>query len=270
SQQQINAGSYTFTNVQANHTIGVSSIVTPPKNYYITATSDSHSNISPSGVKTVVSHSNQTFTFSADAGYYISSVKINGVAQSQQVARQGYYTFTYVLMNHIIEVESTPIVIVATHDSHSTINTSGMMIQNGAASQTFTFSTDSGYCIESITVDGLTMYPDQQVTNGTWTFTNLNWNHTIDVKSIPIPVHHDSLLDKALKGLAVVGCAAVIVGLTVVVPYVALPYLAASGHVILATMGVVLLAEGAFFLFEAGLNIMSDGITDYIWSTYVA
>jgi hypothetical protein len=78
------------------------------KNYYITATSDNGSTISPSGVTVVGRGENQTFYFSAKDGYHITSVTIDNVPISQADIDKGYYTFRNVLMNHFIDVKSSP------------------------------------------------------------------------------------------------------------------------------------------------------------------
>jgi hypothetical protein len=76
------------------------------KNYYITATSDNGSSISPEGTVTVSGGDSRTFRFSADTGYTISAVFVDGKALSQADIDLGYYTFTYVLSNHTIDVKS--------------------------------------------------------------------------------------------------------------------------------------------------------------------
>ncbi|MCL1810863.1 MAG: hypothetical protein FWG41_01375 [Methanomassiliicoccaceae archaeon] len=80
----------------------------PPgsKQYVITATADTNSNITPSGVVTVESGTNQTFSFYADKDYVIYSVTVDGVPLSQAEIDSGHYTFRYVLMNHTIDVKS--------------------------------------------------------------------------------------------------------------------------------------------------------------------
>jgi len=71
--------------------------------YVIGATDDDHSTISPSGSVTVADGANQTFTFSADGGYHIESVTVDGSAQSVTAS----YTFYDVSANHTIAITST-------------------------------------------------------------------------------------------------------------------------------------------------------------------
>jgi hypothetical protein len=183
---------YTFTNVTADHTISVSS-----KNvdFYISASADMGSSISPSGSVAVQSWSNKTFTFSAKSGESIVSVSVDGVPISQAEMARGSYTFTNVLMHHTITVKSTdprPVpppptyyTIEATADNWSNISPSGKVSVLKGSSQTFTFGAKSGYEISSVTVDGKVL-TKAQVALGSYTFSNVAGNHTIDVNGIVI------------------------------------------------------------------------------------
>ena len=77
-----------------------------PSTHYITTSSDTHSAISPNGTVPVPSGGSQTFTFSADAGYYVSSVTVDGTSLPAAVSL-GYHTFTNVMANHTITVGSS-------------------------------------------------------------------------------------------------------------------------------------------------------------------
>ena len=76
------------------------------RSFYITATADGGSNISPSGKVAVMEKSNQTFVFTPAQGRAISSVLVDGRALSQAEVDLGYYTFRNVGMNHSIDVLS--------------------------------------------------------------------------------------------------------------------------------------------------------------------
>jgi len=81
---------------------------TPPapsvKDYYITATSDSNSSITPGGTVKVQKGDNKTFFFSASPGYSISSVTVDRRSLTQEQIALGQYTFTNLNMNHTIDV----------------------------------------------------------------------------------------------------------------------------------------------------------------------
>jgi hypothetical protein len=90
--------SYTFTNVQASHTITASFSVLPPNQYSISASAGTGGSISPSGSVLVNQGSNQAFTITANNGYIISAVLVDGTSQGAVST----YTFTNVQASHTI------------------------------------------------------------------------------------------------------------------------------------------------------------------------
>ena len=70
--------------------------------------------------------------------------------------------------------------INTTHDYNSSISPSGSVVVNAVSNQTFNFSTNTGYVLSMINIDGVSQIP---VPN-TYTFTNVQSNHTINVYSI--------------------------------------------------------------------------------------
>ncbi|WP_320408617.1 InlB B-repeat-containing protein [Candidatus Methanoplasma termitum] len=76
------------------------------KVYYITATADGNSNISPSGKVEVPGGIDKTFRFYANEGYTITSVIVDGRPIDQAQVSSGSYTFYSVNMNHTIDVIS--------------------------------------------------------------------------------------------------------------------------------------------------------------------
>ena len=73
----------------------------------IFASNDGNSTINPSGIVSINYGGNQTFTYSADGGYTINQVLVNGFS----VPITGNYTFTDVQMNQTISVSSSPVPI---------------------------------------------------------------------------------------------------------------------------------------------------------------
>jgi ATP-dependent Zn protease len=63
--------------------------------------------ISPANTSAVVRGGNITFTFSANSGYYVSSVAVDGVDLPSADISTGTYTFKNVMMNHSIDVKSS-------------------------------------------------------------------------------------------------------------------------------------------------------------------
>jgi hypothetical protein len=82
---------------------------TDPRLYFITATSDGGSKVSPQGRISVLKGSSQTFTFSALDGYAINAVLVNGNPISQTDLSRGSFTFRDVNANHTIDVYSRDI-----------------------------------------------------------------------------------------------------------------------------------------------------------------
>lgn len=93
-------GSFTFTNVTANHTISATFEANTSVNFTITPQAGQGGSISPSTVQTVAAGGSQTFTFTPDSGYHIEALLIDGV----QVPTKTSYTFTNVQANHSIQV----------------------------------------------------------------------------------------------------------------------------------------------------------------------
>ena len=73
----------------------------PITNYTITATAGANGSISPSGDTTVAQGANQTYTITANSGYHIKDVKVNG----SSVGAVATYTFDDVAANATITVE---------------------------------------------------------------------------------------------------------------------------------------------------------------------
>ena len=93
--------SYTFTDVTGYHTI-VASFA--PDAYTITATAGTGGAISPSGAVTVNYGASQTFIITANPGYRISDVKVDG----SSVGVVSSYTFTSVTADHTIAASFLP------------------------------------------------------------------------------------------------------------------------------------------------------------------
>ncbi len=175
--EAVTSGSYTFTNVTAPHTIAVSFA---PVQYTIAASAGSGGSISPSGNVQVNHGDNQTFTITPNSGCAISQVLVDGVNNPAAVA-SGSHVFTNVTAAHTIAVEFvlSQYTIMATAGSNGSITPFGAVGVAQGASQTFTFTPNSGYAISQVLVDGVNN-PDA-VANGSYTFTNVAANHTIEV-----------------------------------------------------------------------------------------
>ncbi len=90
-----NTSPYNFANVTSNHTISAKFAI---NTYTITASSGIHGSISPAGAIVVNSGASQTFTMTADTGYHIQNVLVDGTSRGAI----GTFTFTNVVANHTI------------------------------------------------------------------------------------------------------------------------------------------------------------------------
>ena len=89
-------GSYTFSNVTADHSITVRF---EQITYAITATAGENGTIAPSGIVNVPEGSSKIFTIEANENYEIADVLVDGTS----VGAQPTYTFSNVTSNHTIE-----------------------------------------------------------------------------------------------------------------------------------------------------------------------
>ena len=173
----VSAGTYTFTNVTANHSIRVTFAV---DTFTIISTSEGNGNSSPSGNITVNYGDNQTFTFTPNTGYHIDSVYIDNVYNATAVLA-GTYTFTNVTANHSIRVTFAinTYTITVSAGNNGTVSPFRNINVNYGDNQTFNFTPNAGYHIDSVYIDNV--YNAAAVSGGTYTFTNVSANHSIRV-----------------------------------------------------------------------------------------
>jgi len=171
------AGTYTFTNVQANHSIRVTFT---QANAVITSTAGAGGTIAPLGNQTVPIGGNQTYTITANNNYRIDTVLVDGVNDPTAVA-SGTYTFTDVQANHTID--ATFVVnafkITASAGANGTVTPSGDTWVAQGTNQVFTITPSAGYHVLDVLVDGVSN--PAAVTSGTYTFNNVQAAHTISV-----------------------------------------------------------------------------------------
>jgi photosystem II stability/assembly factor-like uncharacterized protein len=159
---------YTFDNITADHTIEASFEIS----YLITSSSDNNGSISPEGDVMVNPNSSQTFTIMPNAGYKIKDVQVDGTS----VGAVSTYTFDNVTADHTIEATFEPITysITASSGIGGSFSPSGIITINYGDSKTFIVTTQSGYNISNVKVDGVS-----KGSISTYTFTNITSDHTI-------------------------------------------------------------------------------------------
>jgi hypothetical protein len=137
----------------------------------ITSSAGTGGSISPSGATTVAFGGNQTYTITPNSGYAISGLTVDG----SFVTPASSYTFSNVTANHTIAATFTQqFTITSSAGSGGSISPSGSTILNSGGSQTYTMTSNSGYAISGLTVDGNSVTP-----TSSYTFSNITANHTI-------------------------------------------------------------------------------------------
>lgn len=168
------ASNYTFNHIAANHTISATFKI---KSYTITATVGDNGTITPNGATTVEHGTNQTYTITADAGYQIAKLTVDGAT----VPIANTYTFNSVVANHTIDVtfEKQVFVITASSGEFGSISPSGNVEVVVGKDQEFFLIPNDGYVIKDVLVDGVTVLKD--VVNSKYTFKSVKADHTIHV-----------------------------------------------------------------------------------------
>ena len=168
--------SYTFTDVQAAHSISVT-FKTSSQTYTITASAGAGGSINPSGAVSVPINGNQKFDFLPNPGYYADQLTIDGGAP---VPAGASYTFTRVTTTHTISVTFkalTTFIITASAGTGGTIDPSGAVNVIQGTDKKFDFLPAPGYIPVLVTIDSGT----PEAAGASYTFTNVQANHTIDV-----------------------------------------------------------------------------------------
>ncbi len=163
---------YSFTNVTADHTIDVRFAV---NTYTVTANAGGGGSITPAGTVYLPYGAEQTYSFTPNTGYSIADVKVDGVSKGGVSS----YTFTNVIADHTIDVRFAVNIytINATADLGGSITPAGAVSLPFGSEQTYVFTPESGYFIDTVKIDNQSV---GMVTS--YTFTNLRAYHTITVE----------------------------------------------------------------------------------------
>jgi len=167
---------YTFTNVNADHTISASFGVNTGVTHIIWAeVSGLGGKITPSEAVIVNHGATQVFTIAPNTGNHIVDVVVDDVSKGAVPT----YTFTNVEADHRITASFAPdfgetYIITASAGANGKINPSGDVSVNAGATQVFTITPNAGYVIMDVVVDGVS-----QGAVPSYTFTNVRAPHTI-------------------------------------------------------------------------------------------
>ncbi|MBX2939049.1 MAG: T9SS type A sorting domain-containing protein, partial [Ferruginibacter sp.] len=151
--------------------------------YTITASANTGGSISPSGSVSVGCGDDQTFIMTADPGFVILDVLIDGVSNGAISS----YTFNDVSTTHSIEaffsaIGTNDYTIIATAGTGGGISPSGTSTVPQGSSITYTITADPCYAVSDVLVDGNSV---GAITS--YTFNNVNTNHTIEASFAYIP-----------------------------------------------------------------------------------
>ena len=162
-------GTYTFSQVNAEHTISAAFAV---NTFTITGSAGTHGSISPSGAVSVNYGASRAFTISPASGYHVADVLVDG----SSVGAVTSYSFTNVSASHTISASFAinTYTITASAGTHGSISPSGAVSVNYGASGAFTISPATGYHVADVLVDGSSV---GAVTS--YSFTNVSASHTI-------------------------------------------------------------------------------------------
>ena len=141
--------------------------------YTLNVTERENGSITP-GTTTVEHGSAQSFTISANTGYHIDSVVVDGV----KVDSTENYTFNNVTENHTLDVSFAINIytLTSTAGENGSINPSGDMSVNYGGSQAYTITANADYHILDVLVDSISVGAVSS-----YTFENVASNHTISV-----------------------------------------------------------------------------------------
>ena len=169
---------YTFAGVVAYHAISVSFTI----NVYTISTTvipaGAEEIITPYGEILVEHGADQTFLIGNLPGYFIVSLKVDGVGVAA-----GSYTFTEVVANHQISIDAQPIphYIVASAGVGGSIEPYGSVEVMHRYSRTFSIIPDTGYHVDDVLVDSVSVGAVTSYTFTADTFTEIGPYHTISV-----------------------------------------------------------------------------------------
>jgi PKD repeat protein len=158
---------YTFTMVTSSRAIYAAFA----KNPVITASAGSNGAISPSGAVSVAYGSTQNFTITADPGYRVAEVFVDGNPQGASTQ----YMFSNVDTDHTISATFVvnP-VISASASTGGSITPSGLVSVMYGSDQPFVFNPDPGHHLTDVVVDNV---PQGPLLN--YTFPAVTANHNI-------------------------------------------------------------------------------------------
>jgi len=169
--------SYTFTNVQADHTLEITSKL---MTFSIEATSSEGGSITPDGTVTVDYDDDATFEITPSTGYLLWELLVDGTDKKDELV-DNTYTFENVTANHTIHAvfDDIYLIVSVTSGPNGSITPTGdvEVIYNG--NQIFNITPNEGYEIDKVMLDGVDVTDDVEDFN--YTMRNIVENHILEV-----------------------------------------------------------------------------------------
>lgn len=131
----------------------------------------------------IVGGSDKTISWTANDGYWISSITVDGVSQSVNDYRKGSYTFSGINKDHTVKIVANPCYKITTEAVNGNISSTVTKIDPGS-NKTISWTANDGYYVSEVIVDGHA-YSYKDYTSQ-YTFANINGNHHIKVVCEPL------------------------------------------------------------------------------------
>ena len=163
---------YTFSNIEASHTIAAAFETIPIHN--ITASAGAGGSLTPAGLTTVNEGTNLTINIIPATGYRISDVLVDGISTGSVSS----FSFTNILSDHTISAtfELLTFTLTGSAGAGGSISPSGTLTVDYGSSRTYSISPNTGYRISGVLVDNVSAG-----TPSAYSFNNISANHTIAV-----------------------------------------------------------------------------------------
>jgi hypothetical protein len=169
-------GTYTFSNVQANHTISVTSAI---ETFTINTSAGQGGSINPPQSVSVDYGGNQTFTITPNTGYHITNVTADGSPVIVTSPLEQTYQFSSVSSNNSLTAAFTiNTYAIAVIQTANGVISPGTTYADYDSTASLRITPATGYYIANITVDDSSIAVTSssgQVVN----FTNVQTTHTI-------------------------------------------------------------------------------------------
>jgi hypothetical protein len=156
-------------NVETPHKTA-SFTIAPVEDHTITASAGTGGVIAPSGAQTVEDGSNLTFTITANSGFHVADVLVDGVSVGAVAA----YGFTNITADHTISATFAPNTFTITKTAGAGGSIGGATTVNQGSDAVYTITPDSGFRVADVLVDGVSVGAVSS-----YTFSSVVANHTI-------------------------------------------------------------------------------------------